>query len=398
MTPRIEQCRDAALAVLKPSKRDLEHGLELHRDALVWDAYAFAPSGALPPDYAATLAQETPGRDERTNLLEQYRQVDFLEDPERRAEYQAAWQAAGVDCVFQNAGVEGNSIPQLLKRLSRFTWLPDRYPELYQRVAFPDQVVAARQDGRRSLYLCTNGVPLPGEQYSIEESLYFLTVFRQLGVRMMHLTYNRRNLLGDGCAESADAGLSDLGRRVIAEMNRVGIIPDVAHSGQRTSLEAAECSTKPVVASHSVAGALSTHFRAKKPEVIRAIVKSGGYLGVCAISSFFRGSGKIDSFLDHIDHLAENYGYDHVAIGTDCGYLCGGTTAIPPMPRQRPILEQYWPPAQDAFSSTAEMTATVAWTNWPLFTVGLVQRGHRDDDIRKIIGGNVLRVTRGTLA
>lgn len=398
MISKIDLCRDIALAVLKPSKRDLEHGLELHRNALVWDAYSFAPSGAIPAEYAATLAQECLDCDERTNLLEQYRQVDFLEDPDMRTEYQAAWQASGVDCVFQNAGVEGNAIPQLIKRLSRFTWLPDRYPELYQRVAFPDQVVAARQAGRRCLYLCTNGVPLPGDQYSVEETLYFLTVFRQLGVRMMHLTYNRRNLLGDGCAESADAGLSDLGRRVIAEMNRVGIIPDVAHSGQRTSLEAAECSSKPVVASHSVAGALSTHFRAKKPDVIRAIVKSGGYVGVCAISAFFRGTGKIDSFLDHIDHLAENYGYDHVAIGTDCGHLCGESKATTRMPKSRAILEQYWPPAQDPFPTTEEMAASVAWTNWPLFTVGLVQRGHRDDDIRKIIGGNVLRVTQATLA
>lgn len=178
MISKIDLCRDIALAVLKPSKRDLEHGLELHRDALVWDAYSFAPSGAIPAEYAATLAQECLDRDERTNLLEQYRQVDFLEDPDMRAEYQAAWQASGVDCVFQNAGVEGNAIPQLIKRLSRFTWLPDRYPELYQRVAFPDQVVAARQAGRRCLYLCTNGVPLPGDQYSVEETLYFLTVFR----------------------------------------------------------------------------------------------------------------------------------------------------------------------------------------------------------------------------
>ena len=68
------------------------------------------------------------------------------------------------------------------------------------------------------------------------------------------------------------------------------------------------------------------------------------------------------------------------------------------MPKSRAILEQYWPPAQDPFPTTEEMAASVAWTNWPLFTVGLVQRGHRDDDIRKIIGGNVLRVTQATLA
>ena len=79
-----------------------------------------------------------------------------------------------------------------------------------------------------------------------------MRVFFQLGIRMMHVTYNRRNLLGDGCAEPANGGLSDLGRAAIAEMNRVGVIVDVAHSGWRTSLEAAKASQKPMVASHTV--------------------------------------------------------------------------------------------------------------------------------------------------
>ncbi|OAM90080.1 dipeptidase [Termitidicoccus mucosus] len=110
---------------------------------------------------------------------------------------------------------------------------------------------------------------------------------------MMHLTDNRRNLPGDGCAESADGGLSEFGRAVIAEMNWVGIIPDVAHSGLRTSMEAAQCSKKPVVASHTVAGALSRHYRGKTDEVIREIVKTGGYVGICAVPRFYRGTGRI---------------------------------------------------------------------------------------------------------
>ncbi|NMA19604.1 MAG: dipeptidase, partial [Lentisphaerae bacterium] len=157
---------------------------------------------------------------------------------------------AGVDCVFQNSGEESNDIERLIKRLARRTYLCDKMPDVITRAAFPADVTAAKKAGRHSIYITTNGVPLPSTIYSVESALYYLTVFFQLGVRMMHLTYNRRNLLGDGCAEPADGGLSDLGRTVIAEMNRVGIIPDVAHSRLRTSLEVAQCSKKPVVASH----------------------------------------------------------------------------------------------------------------------------------------------------
>ena len=79
-------------------------------------------------------------------------------------------------------------------------------------------------------------MPLPGEQATVEQELRFISQFFELGCRMMHLTYNRRNPIGDGCAEPANAGLSDFGRAVIAEMNKVGVIADVAHSGWQTCL------------------------------------------------------------------------------------------------------------------------------------------------------------------
>ena len=397
MNQHFEQCRQLALEILKPSKAELTHGLELHQDALVWDAYGFAPSGECPGTLIDQMLEEGAGRDERITRYEQYLQVDFLRDPALFALYREAWELSGVDCVFQNAGVEGNSIPELLKRLSRFTYLPDRYPELYQRAAFPSQVEAAKAAGRRALYLTTNGVCLPDFLRSEEEALEQLTVFFQLGVRMMHLTYNRRNLIGDGCAEPNDGGLSSFGRNVVAAMNRTGIIPDVAHSGQRTSLEAALCSTKPVVASHTVAGALSKHYRGKSDEVIRAIVKSDGYVGVCAIPWFLRRSGMIDSLLDHIDYLVENFGAAHVAIGTDNGTRVGEVKPGLLKSKARPIFEQFWTPPIDPFDSTPEMMNSMTWTNWPLFTVGLVQRGHSDSDIRKILGGNVQRVASETV-
>ncbi len=397
MNKLYNEYQELALNVLKPSKRELEHGLELHKNALVWDAYGFTPYAVPDLDAVLKLFEAGAGRDEFTDFREN-QIVEALKRPGMPEAYREVWETSGVDCIFLNSGIEGNNIEQLIKRLARSTYMCDRYPEVFTRAAFPEQVVTAHDNGKHSLYLTTNGVPLPQQIESVESALYYLTVFFQLGVRMMHLTYNRRNLIGDGCAEPSDAGLSGFGRQIIDEMNRIGVIPDVAHSGLRTSFEAAQYSKSPVVASHTVAGALSSHYRAKNDEVIREIVKSGGYVGICCYPVFFRGTGMIDSFLDHIDYVAESFGTDAVAIGSDNG-SCTDIVDHSKMDGiiRRPIFEQYWTPACAPFEMTKEMFATVAWTNWPLFTVGLVQRGYSDDDIRKIIGGNVLRVCRKTL-
>ena len=218
----------------------------------------------------------------------------------------------------------------------------------------------------------------------------------EFGVRMMHLTYNRRNLIGDGCAETSDCGLSGFGKKTIAEMNRVGIIPDVAHCGQRTSLEAALESKLPVVASHSVCHSLVDHCRAKKDEVIKAIAKSGGYIGMVILNDMIGGEGDINAFLNHIDYVAENFGPEHVAIGTDAPFKIA--SGHPMQIKTRKNFESYWPSSWGKYRVETDVDRnSLAWTNWPMFTLGMHIRGYSDEDIRKIIGLNVKRVCEQTM-
>ena len=242
------------------------------------------------------------------------------------------------------------------------------------------------------------------QQWNItRDELGFVRIFHQLGIRMMHLTYNRRNPIGDGAGEPHDGGLSDFGHAAIAEMNRIGVIVDVAHSGWKTSLEAAKASKKPMVASHTACGGLYEHFRAKPDEVVKAICDTGGLIGICVIPRFLGGDGDIGAFLDHIDYAVKKFGADHVAIGTDVSYVSRNEEAerakIPkrtdgrsPLSLASPRWEHLWPP--DDFIPKRHAEESLAWTNWPLFTVGMVQRGHSEETIRKILGENVLRVAR----
>ncbi len=397
----IRRARQAALDVLKPKPRDLEHGIALHSRALVFDAYAFAPQAAVDGAALARAMEEGASGPELQDLTEAMTMTRCATDPAEREEFDLAWQAAGVTCIFQNAGEECQDPLRLLKRLARFTYVTDVLRDIVGRAVAPDDVVAAKKAGKRCLYLTGNGVPLTQHWESVEDELRQVPVFFQLGIRMMHLTYQRRNMLGDGCGEPANGGLSDFGRHTIAALNRAGVIVDVAHSGWRTSLEAARCSTRPVVASHTAAAGLHRHIRGKPDDVLKALADSGGYAGICCIPPFLGGKGDLAAFLDHVDYVVRKVGVEHVAIGTDVAYRSRNDVRerrkVPRSGRRRERFAPLWPRGALALEG-AGARESLAWTNWPLFTVGLVQRGYKDGDIEKIIGGNVLRVARAALA
>lgn len=396
---KIQHDRKVALDILKPSNKDLQHGFELHANALVIEPYGFSPSSALDGDAVRAAVEAGASDAELADMEEDMSMTRCVTDSREQEEFKQAWEAAGVTCVFQNAGEEGQDPLRLIKRLARFTYVTDMLRDFVDKAVTPDDIVAAKEQNKHCLYFSGNGVPLTQQWVSTHDELRYIRIFFQLGIRMMHLTYNRRNMIGDGCAEQANGGLSDFGRAAMAEMNRVGVIADVAHCGWQTSLETAKVSNRPVVASHTTCTGLYNHIRSKPDDVIRAIADSGGFVGICCISQFLGGDGNISTMLDHIDYVAKNFGVDHVAIATDVGYSSRNASLerekIPMRPRRRTRWAGLWPP--DPFEATQAMKDSMAWTNWPLFTVGLVQRGYSDEDIQKIIGGNALRVARAVL-
>lgn len=395
----IAEARSAAIALLKPSSRDLEYGLALHRESVVVESYGL---GLHAPVDAAILNSTIDAGAlslEIQDLQEEMIMTRWVADSALREEYQMAWEAAGVNCIFLNAGEEGGDPLTLLKRLARYTALTDAMPDFLQRALTIDDILAGAKLGKRSLCLSLNSVPLACESSTAEGRLAPVRVFAQLGARMMHLTYNRRNLLADGCSEANDGGLSDFGRTAIVEMNRLGIIIDVAHTGWKSCREAARASTNPIIASHSGAWTLNPHTRCKPDDTIRAIVDGGGAVGVTTVPRFLGGDGTILAMLAHIDYIAKRFGPESVTIGTDAPYVsrhaASAWRTLNNSPVRRPHLEHFWIPGEEAYTpewSKPAQTQSLAWTNWPMFTVGLVQLGYSDEVVRKIIGGNMLRI------
>ncbi len=156
----------------------------------------------------------------------------------------------------------------------------------------------------------------------IGDRLDRLVLLHGCGLRIAQLTYNRRNFLGDGCLEPEDGGISALGREAVGLMNELGIAIDLSHVGQRTSIEAAEASTRPVLATHANARAVTPALRNKSDDAIRAIAATGGVIGVSIYGPMCWDGDtarhpSLDDFERHLDHIVALAGIDHVGLGTD---------------------------------------------------------------------------------
>ena len=395
----VDRAWEAGLECLKPRQQDLEHGLELHRESLVFELYGFAPKLAADTEAINVAIDSGDPPDDVQELIAASRVLAFLESADTRDIYTRAWERAGVDCMFYNVAGMDRPPGVMMQQLGRHLHLMDQLGDVVQRVTRPDDVLDAKRQGKRGIILGANDVPLAAEGESVARELRFVSSLYHLGCRTMHLTYNRRNMLGDGCMEQVDGGLSDFGRAAVAELNRYGVVIDVAHSGHRTSYDAAMTSSQPIVASHTGVFALHDHQRNKPDDVLKAIADGGGLIGVVALPDFLGRSGDINALLDHVDYIANLVGIDHVAIGMDRAYddpKLGASIAQVRL-KPPPPFHDLWQPGAlgDPKYRERHMMLSTTWTNWPLITVGLVQRGYSDDEVRKVIGENTLRVWRG---
>lgn len=248
-----------------------------------------------------------------------------------------------------------------------------------------DDIHVAKRQGKVGIILgWQNASP-------IENDLRRLEVFHRLGVRIIQLTYNERNLLGNGCYERRDDGLSNYGMDAVREMNRLGILIDLSHAGDRTTLEATELSTQPVACTHSNARAYIDHVRNKTDEVLKLIAEKGGVIGANAFPESYpnRFDSTITDFIDAVEDLIRRIGIDHVAIGTD--YTQGQSPEFFNLilSQQGTKLQERSFTYPDPFFHPAGMETPDKLCNVAL---ELQKRGYSESEITKITGGNWLRL------
>ncbi len=220
-----------------------------------------------------------------------------------------------------------------------------------------------------------------------------LALFHALGVRIVQVTYNERNLLGNGCFERTDDGLSRFGLDAVHEMDRLGILIDLSHVGDRTTLETIEASENPVAFTHANARSFFDHVRNKPDDALRALAEKGGVVGANAFPIHLRTGyeSTLKDYVDSVDDLVKRVGIDHVGIGTDfCqdqphsffDWLFAQQGA---KPRQRsvPIADPHFHP--EGLETPDSM---------PSIAVELLRRGYGAEGATKVLGGNWLRLFR----
>ena len=262
----------------------------------------------------------------------------------------------------------------------------DQKPWLIKAFHAQDIEHAKKNDLKAGIISCQDTI-------GFGKDLSLLEQFHGFGLRVVQLTYNNHDLVGAGCMEPNDAGLSVFGRRFVAKLNQLGIVVDTGHCGRQTTLDACKHSTKPVVASHTGASAVFAHNRAKSDEEIKAIAQTGGVVGIFAMPWFIApdpANTTLDHFLDHIDFVVRLVGADHAGIGTDW-----------PMPQTKWMATSFKKHCAPALGfapgdgpSTEYVHGMKDYRSMPNITRGLVARGYSDSDVAKILGGNWMRVFR----
>lgn len=230
----------------------------------------------------------------------------------------------------------------------------------------------------------------------LETELELLTIYEKLGVKVIQLCYNTKNFVGDGCDERTDCGLSSFGVKVIKEMNRLGIVVDVTHTGFKSSLEAISVSEKPVIFSHSNVYNICPSPRNIKDEQIIAVAEKDGVIGIVGYPAFVSSEPNptVYDLVDHIDYIKNLVGIRHIGVGID---YWEGMDGIASLEEAQKFYDQLT-------SSGRWDTHTYPSPPWrfpkgienprllPNLTKALLERGYTEDEIYQILGGNLIRV------
>jgi microsomal dipeptidase-like Zn-dependent dipeptidase len=218
----------------------------------------------------------------------------------------------GVDAVHVTIAYH-ETFRETVLNFERWNRWFEEYPDLIMKGQWASDIDVARKTGRTAIFF---GFQNPSP---MEDDIGLVEILHTLGARFMQLTYNNQSLLATGCYEAEDPGLTRMGKQVIREMNRVGLVVDMSHSADRSTIEAAEWSTRPIAITHANPSDWHPARRNKSDAVIRAVTENGGMLGFSLYPHHLKDGSNctLASFCDAIARTADTYGINHIGIGSD---------------------------------------------------------------------------------
>lgn len=334
-----------------------EYPLRLHRQALVVDPHCDTLKCLLPQ---FTRPRDSMWQDRSKVGFGKRSKLGHIDLPRLKE--------GGVDLQVFAISSERDPTPAYplrtaMEMIEAFYTECERYPKLVAPVTSHAEIMQANEEGRIAAMLSIEGADV------IEGRLNMLRVYHRLGVRMVGLVHSMRNLLADGVADNrTKGGLSQLGVEAVGELDRLGMIVDVSHLSDAGFWDVMEVSKDPVVASHSNSRAVCQHPRNMTDEMIKALAERGGVMGMNFAPDFVhKTKPSVETLVDHIDHIVDLVGPEHVGLGSDFDGIPATPVGL-----------------EDA-------------SKMPVITEELVKRGYTEEYIRLILGGNHLRLIKSVV-
>jgi membrane dipeptidase len=299
----------------------------------------------------------------------------------------AMTRSSGITGFHNAVGLGGpTAYTDALQFLAAWQGYVGRNSHIYTLVGRADDLDRAKRDQRAAVIM---GIQNADHFRSAED----VKAFYELGQRCSQLTYNSQNFIGTGGTDRIDGGISDFGEEIIKKMNEVGMLVDVSHCGDQTTLDAIELSPKPIAITHSNCRALNNHPRLKTDEAIRKLAAKGGVMGITGVRNFVRDKEPttVENIVDHIDHVVKLVGIEHVGIGSDADL-----NGYDDMPEdQRKELRAAYK-ASYAFRDKLDTDGFDHPRKTFDLTESLLKRGYSDENIAAVLGGNFRRLLGAT--
>ncbi|MBS0418455.1 MAG: membrane dipeptidase [Proteobacteria bacterium] len=295
----------------------------------------------------------------------------------------AMFRTCGITAFHNSIGVGGPSAyDDALQFIAAWSGFAGRNSEVFSLVGTAADLDRAKAKHKIAVIMGLQNAEQFREPKDVKD-------FYQLGLRCAQLTYNSQNLIGSGSTDRIDGGVSDYGVDIIKAMNEVGMLIDVSHSGDRTTLDAIELSPRPIAFTHSNCRALNNHPRLKTDEAIQKLARKGGVMGITGVRNFVRDREPttVEDVVDHIDHVVKLVGIDHVGIGTDSDLL--GYDKM--QPDQYAKLKAAYK-ASYAFRDKIDTDGFNHPKKIYDLTDALIRRGYSDNNIQAVLGGNFRRL------
>ncbi len=389
-----------------------EEALQLHQEALVIDSkQPPATSGFLFTERMKLdlLDMDRAGytRAQASTQLAKIAVEEIRNSEAAREQYLSLWHRSGVNVASgtYSAGIEiERAYESATEGIAQARSYIDALEGELKLILKADDIEDVYKSGKHGLILdFQDTLPFGTDLSKIE-------YFYNLGLRVVQLTYNLRNLVGDGCTERYKTGLTYFGQTVVEKLNEMNMAVDVSHCSQQVGWDALEISSAPIIVTHSSSNEICFHDRGKDDDLAKAVAEKGGFFGVVIVPGFIQNNGSIatlDDFADHVTHLVNVMGIDHVGIGTD---ICanGPETGLiydEEFPESMPGQIEYFKKNPDKFNwggfrpehrltPDYRIDGYSNFGDWPNLTVKLAEKGFTEDELKKLLGLNYLRYFR----